>query len=137
MIRISGKLNGACALGPQARRLACAQAHDSAMQIASVSRRLLELHALLGGGGDISSAAGGSPARLACICCARAMQVVERQPSLLLLDEDSPLANWAALDPEELADQIQARVHTCARLCCGCKGLRPCCTCVAVASGCC
>jgi hypothetical protein len=35
------------------------------------------------------------------------VKVVEAQPSLLVLDESSPLADWARLDPEELGELIK------------------------------
>lgn len=35
------------------------------------------------------------------------VKVVERQPSLLLVEEGSPLSDWNQLDPEELQQQIQ------------------------------
>jgi ATP:corrinoid adenosyltransferase len=37
--------------------------------------------------------------------------VVEAQPSLLVLDEANPLADWARLDTEELSELIKVR-HT-------------------------
>jgi hypothetical protein len=37
------------------------------------------------------------------------VKVVEAQPSLLVLDEASPLADWARLDTEELAELIKVR----------------------------
>jgi hypothetical protein len=38
------------------------------------------------------------------------VKVVERQPSLLLVGEASPLSDWSQLDQEELQQQIQVRV---------------------------
>eukprot|EP00882_Tetradesmus_deserticola_P033577 GHRQ01038369.1.p2 GENE.GHRQ01038369.1~~GHRQ01038369.1.p2 ORF type:complete len:184 (+),score=82.39 GHRQ01038369.1:594-1145(+) len=35
------------------------------------------------------------------------VKVVEAQPSLLVMDEDSPLADWARLDTEQLAELIK------------------------------
>jgi hypothetical protein len=38
------------------------------------------------------------------------VKVVEAQPSLLVLDEASPLADWARLDTEQLAELIKVCV---------------------------
>lgn len=42
------------------------------------------------------------------------VKVVERQPSLLLLDDSSPLADWSKLDQEQLKGLIQVNhyIHT-------------------------
>jgi hypothetical protein len=61
------------------------------------------------------------PCHCYCCCCRRLLQlassaagvdvvkVVEAQPSLLVLDEASPLADWARLDTEQLAELIKVR----------------------------
>lgn len=45
------------------------------------------------------------------------VKVVERQPSLLLLDDSSPLADWSKLDQEELRELIQVEYVTSPLLC--------------------
>ncbi|WIA21190.1 hypothetical protein OEZ85_000439 [Tetradesmus obliquus] len=100
--------------------------NQSVPEIAGVSRRLLELHALLGGGADVdvvwmvtrepqllAASRQQLLSRLMAMRLASAtagvdvVKVVEAQPSLLLLDEGNPLADWARLAPEELAELIK------------------------------
>ncbi|KAF8056785.1 1-acyl-sn-glycerol-3-phosphate acyltransferase [Scenedesmus sp. PABB004] len=104
---------------------------DSAVpEIAAVSRRLVSLHALLGGGADVdviwmvtreprllAASRHDMMARLMAMRLASArvpggvdvVKLVEAQPALLLGGE--PGADWAALSGEELAGLVQAWEH--------------------------
>eukprot|EP00879_Flechtneria_rotunda_P017161 GHRR01017973.1.p1 GENE.GHRR01017973.1~~GHRR01017973.1.p1 ORF type:complete len:237 (+),score=48.85 GHRR01017973.1:451-1161(+) len=102
--------------------------NQSVPQVAGVSLRLVELHSLLAAGGDIdviwmvtrcpqllTASKHQLMARLMAMKLASAsagidvVKVVERHPSLLLLDDTDPLADWSNLDPEELQQLIKVR----------------------------